>query len=60
MDNSRKDANWPADRVERWPVSKLVPNARNARTRSDAQIAQIAQIAASINEWGWTILSPFA
>ncbi len=42
---------WPADRVERRPVSRLVPYARNARTHSDAQVAQIA---ASIREWGWT------
>ena len=28
-------ASWPADKVERWPVAKLVPNARNARTHSD-------------------------
>ena len=42
---------WPADKVERRPVSKLVPYARNSRTHSDAQVAQIA---ASIKEWGWT------
>src|SRR3954452_13220821 len=42
---------WPADRVERRPVSRLVPYARNARTHADAQVAQIA---ASIREWGWT------
>jgi ParB-like chromosome segregation protein Spo0J len=52
MANLRKNANWPADKVERWPVSKLVPNARNARTHSDEQIAQLA---ASIEEWGWTL-----
>src|SRR6202171_6313007 len=52
MADLRKNANWPADRVERWPVVKLVPNARNARTHSDEQIAQLA---ASIEEWGWTI-----
>ncbi len=52
MADLRKNANWPADRVERWPVAKLVPNARNARTHSDEQIAQLA---ASIEEWGWTI-----
>jgi len=52
MANLRKDAKWPADRVERWPVAKLVPNARNARTHSDDQITQLA---ASIEEWGWTI-----
>jgi DNA modification methylase len=44
--------NWPADRVERWSISRLVPYARNARTHSDAQIAQIA---ASIVEFGWTM-----
>ena len=42
---------WPADRVERWPIDRLVPYARNARTHSDAQIEQVA---ASIREWGWT------
>jgi ParB-like chromosome segregation protein Spo0J len=43
---------WPADRAESWPLAKLVPNARNARTHSDEQITQLA---ASIEEWGWTI-----
>jgi ParB-like chromosome segregation protein Spo0J len=42
---------WPADRVERWPIERLVPYARNARTHSEAQVDQIA---ASIREWGWT------
>jgi hypothetical protein len=48
----RKDATWPADRVDRWPLAKLVPAARNARTHSDEQVTQLA---ASIEEWGWTI-----
>jgi ParB-like chromosome segregation protein Spo0J len=42
---------WPADHVERWPIAKLIPYARNARTHSNEQVAQIA---ASIMEWGWT------
>src|SRR6201991_3090903 len=42
---------WPADRVERWPIERLIPYARNARTHSEAQVEQIA---ASIREWGWT------
>jgi DNA modification methylase len=42
---------WPADKVERWPIGRLVPYARNARTHSEAQIEQVA---ASIREWGWT------
>ena len=41
----------PADKVEQWPIEKLVPYARNARTHSDEQISQLA---ASIKEWGWT------
>ena len=42
---------WPADKVERWPIDRLTPYARNARTHTNEQVAQIA---ASIREWGWT------
>jgi DNA modification methylase len=42
---------WPADRVERWGIERLLPYARNARTHSASQIDQIA---ASMREWGWT------
>jgi ParB-like nuclease domain len=44
-------ASWPADKVERRPLTSLVPYARNARTHTPAQVAQIA---ASMKEWGWT------
>jgi len=37
--------------VVKWPVKKLIPYARNARTHTDEQIIQIA---ASIAEFGWT------
>jgi len=37
--------------VERWPIDRLIPYARNARTHTDEQVAQIA---ASIAEFGWT------
>jgi len=37
--------------VVAWPVERLIPYARNARTHSDEQVAQIA---ASIAEFGWT------
>jgi DNA modification methylase len=40
-----------ARHIEVWPVDRLVPHARNARTHSDEQIAQIA---ASIVEFGFT------
>ncbi len=38
-----------ARRIEMWPIERLIPYARNARTHSDAQIAKIA---ASMLEFG--------
>jgi DNA modification methylase len=38
-------------RIEKWPIDRLIPYARNARTHTDKQIAQVA---ASIAEFGWT------
>src|SRR5258708_28246640 len=46
------DVRWPADAVERWPLERIIPNARNPRTHSDAQVAQLA---GSMREWGWTM-----
>lgn len=40
-----------ARRIELWPLDRLKPYAKNARTHSDAQVAQIA---ASIVEFGFT------
>jgi DNA modification methylase len=40
-----------AKRIEMWPLDRLVPYERNARTHSPEQIAQIA---ASIQEFGFT------
>ena len=39
-----------AQRIEHWPVDRLIPYARNARTHTDTQVAQIA---ASIREFGF-------
>lgn len=39
-----------AQRIEFWPLDKLIPFARNPRTHSDAQISQIS---ASIAEFGF-------
>src|ERR1700731_775112 len=33
---------WPADKVERGSIDRLIPDAKKARTNSDAQIAAIA------------------
>src|ERR1700736_2377114 len=46
-----REVGWPADQVERWPIDRLIPYAKNSRTHSEAQIAQLA---ASMKEWGWT------
>ena len=40
-----------ADRIELWPIEKLLPYERNPRTHSDEQVDQIA---ASMVEFGWT------
>jgi DNA modification methylase len=39
-----------ASHIERWPVARLIPYARNSRTHSGEQVAQIA---ASIKEFGF-------
>src|SRR5580704_16299378 len=46
---------WPADKVKRWRIDRLIPYAKNARTHSDAQIAAIA---ASIEELSSQELGP--
>ena len=40
-----------AQRIEHWPIDRLVPYARNPRTHSEEQVIQIA---ASIAEFGFT------
>jgi DNA modification methylase len=40
------------EQIERWPLARLVPYARNARTHSEDQVAKIA---ASLIEFGWTV-----
>jgi hypothetical protein len=51
VDSMSKKKTNPADKVEQWPIDKLVPYAKNSRTHSEEQIAQLA---ASIKEWGFT------
>src|SRR5712671_4826102 len=44
----------PADdglRIEYWPIDRLIPSARNARTHSASQVAEIA---GSIRTFGFT------
>src|ERR1700692_458915 len=38
-------------RIEYWPIDRLIPSARNARTHSPAQVAEIA---GSIRTFGFT------
>ena len=42
---------WLAERIEQWPIERVIPYANNARTHSEAQVAQIA---ASMVEFGVT------
>ena len=42
----------PPGRIELWPLARLRPYARNAKTH-DAD--QVAKIAASMAEFGWTV-----
>ena len=42
---------WPAERIEHWPIERLIPYANNPRLHSQADIDKIA---ASVRKWGWT------
>jgi ParB-like nuclease domain len=42
---------WPAERIEHWPIERLIPYAKNPRLHSEADLDKIA---ASIRKWGWT------
>jgi DNA modification methylase len=42
---------WPAERIEYWPIERLIPYANNPRLHSQADLHRIA---ASISKWGWT------
>src|SRR5437764_1024763 len=41
----------PALRLEYWPIARLIPSPRNARTHSEAQVAEIA---GSIRAFGFS------
>ena len=43
---------WPAERIEYWPIERLIPYANNARLHSETDLNKIA---ASIRRWGWTM-----
>src|SRR6266581_6938634 len=54
MSEIARQSEWSARdqlRVEYWPIDRLIPSARNARTHSDGQIAEIA---GSIRAFGFT------
>src|SRR5260221_6935022 len=50
--DARPSRPWPADRVERWPIERLIPYATNPRLHTAADVDKIA---ASIVEFGWTM-----
>ena len=42
---------WPADRIEHWPIERLMPWAHNPRKRDESDVDRIG---ASIVAFGWT------
>src|SRR6202051_5313443 len=54
MSEIMQQSELPAEgelRIEYWPIDRLIPSARNARTHSGAQVAEIAS---SIRTFGFT------
>src|SRR6201987_2299865 len=49
---ARSTRPWPADRVERWPIQRVVPYANSSRVHSEAELDKIS---AAILKWGWTM-----
>jgi len=43
---------WPADRVERWPIERLIPYTNHARLHTEVDVDKLA---AGIRKWGWTL-----
>src|SRR5262249_39839887 len=43
---------WPADRVEHWPVERLIPYTHNPRVHSAADLDRLAD---AVHQWGWTM-----
>jgi DNA modification methylase len=53
QEKSTNDQPYPlVQRIERWPLEKLIPYARNPRKHSEAQVAQIA---ASVASFGFNV-----
>jgi DNA modification methylase len=42
---------WPADRVEHWPIERLIAYANNPRLHNETDLDKLV---ASILKWGWT------
>src|SRR6267143_16462 len=42
---------WPAERIELWPIERLIRYENNARLHSEADLDKLA---AAIRKWGWT------
>jgi hypothetical protein len=52
LKKKKTETDWPADRIEHWPIEKLIPSKNNARNHPEEQIRLIASANA---EFGWTI-----
>ena len=43
---------WPADRVERWPIERLIPYTTSPRIHSEADLDKLTD---AVRQWGWTM-----
>jgi GTP cyclohydrolase II len=41
---------WPADRVERWPIERLIPYANNPRLHSEADLVALERYGIRVAE----------
>ena len=43
---------WPADKVEHWPIERLIPYVYSPRVHSEADLDKLDD---AIDKWGWTM-----
>lgn len=52
MSTRKRPAQWPAETMQRWPITRPKPNPKNTRVHTASQIKHLAKL---IQEYGWTM-----